>query len=96
MTKNVDEFIRLIWPPLTTISNLRRNLILAPANLLYLPYLPFGVGFGKCVNPEFLREGSALHDIFNRDRIVIGRYDEKSGDMLEALYREFYAEKYRP
>jgi UDPglucose 6-dehydrogenase len=55
-----------------------------------------GVDFGLCANPEFLREGSALHDIFNPDRIVIGEYDKKSGDMLEALYREFYAEKMPP
>jgi UDPglucose 6-dehydrogenase len=52
-----------------------------------------GVDFGLCANPEFLREGSALHDTFNPDRIIIGEHDKKSGDVLEALYREFYAEK---
>jgi UDPglucose 6-dehydrogenase len=55
-----------------------------------------GVNFGLCVNPEFLREGSALYDTFNPDRIIIGEYDKKSGDMLEALYRKFYAEKMPP
>jgi len=55
-----------------------------------------GVDFGLRMNPEFLREGLALHDIFNPDCIVIGEYDKKSGDMLEALYREFYAEKMPP
>jgi len=55
-----------------------------------------GIDFGLCVNPEFLREGSALHDVFNPDRIVIGEYDRKSGDVLETLYREFYAEKMPP
>ena len=55
-----------------------------------------GIDFGLCVNPEFLREGSALHDFFNPDRIVIGEYDRKSGDVLETLYREFYAEKMPP
>jgi UDPglucose 6-dehydrogenase len=49
-----------------------------------------GSGFGLCMNPEFLREGSAVHDARHPDRIVIGEYDKKSGDTLKALYRELY------
>jgi len=49
-----------------------------------------GAKFGLCMNPEFLREGSALYDVLNPDRIVIGEYDQKSGDILENLYRDFY------
>jgi UDPglucose 6-dehydrogenase/GDP-mannose 6-dehydrogenase len=44
--------------------------------------------FGLCMNPEFLREGSALQDFLNPDRIVIGQWDEKSGQMLGELYRK--------
>ncbi len=55
-----------------------------------------GVDFGLCMSPEFLRQGFALFDTMNPDRIVIGGYDQKSGDTLEALYREFYAEKTPP
>jgi len=51
-----------------------------------------GTGFGLCMNPEFLREGSALYDTLNPDRIIIGEYDQKSGDVLETLYRDFYGE----
>ncbi len=46
-----------------------------------------GRDFGVCVNPEFLREGSALQDFLSPDRTVIGEFDKKSGDALEALYR---------
>ena len=53
----------------------------------------FGVDFGLCMNPEFLREGSAIYDALNPDRIVIGEYDKKSGDVLGALYRGFYPKK---
>jgi UDPglucose 6-dehydrogenase len=49
-----------------------------------------GEGFGLCMNPEFLRQGSAFQDALNADRVVIGSYDEKSGDSLEDLYKDFY------
>jgi UDPglucose 6-dehydrogenase len=55
-----------------------------------------GADFGLCMNPEFLRQGSALHDTFHPDRVVIGEYDKKSGDTLEKLYREFYGENVPP
>lgn len=45
-----------------------------------------GKGFGVCVNPEFLREGRALHDFFHQDRIVVGQHDERSGDVLRGLF----------
>jgi len=50
-----------------------------------------GAGFGLCMNPEFLREGSAVHDTFYPDRLVIGEYDKKSGDILETLYKDSYS-----
>lgn len=45
--------------------------------------------FGLCMNPEFLREGSALDDFMSPDRIVIGRIDDRSGEALDAVYQVF-------
>ncbi len=39
--------------------------------------------------PEFLREGFAVHDFFNPDRIVIGADTEKAKNVLLELYRPF-------
>ena len=37
-------------------------------------------------NPEFLREGSAVHDFFHPDRIVIGADDQAAAIRVAALY----------
>lgn len=53
-----------------------------------------GRDIGVCVNPEFMTEISESwsdeekykRGFFSEDRIVIGEYDEKSGDELQKLY----------
>lgn len=40
-------------------------------------------------NPEFLREGSAIHDTYHGDRIVIGTESAKAADTLEEVNRPF-------
>jgi UDPglucose 6-dehydrogenase len=46
-----------------------------------------GTGFCIASNPEFLKEGTAVDDFFHTDRVVIGVNDQKTGDLLENLYR---------
>jgi len=45
-----------------------------------------GVDFGVAVNPEFLRESTAIKDYYDPPMTVIGEFDAQSGDMLAALY----------
>ena len=45
--------------------------------------------FGAAMNPEFLREGSAMHDFFSPDRIVIGSSDKNSLKILRSVYKKF-------
>ncbi|PHG56636.1 UDP-glucose dehydrogenase family protein [Bacillus wiedmannii] len=40
-------------------------------------------------NPEFLREGSAIHDSFYGDRIVIGTNNAETADIMEEVNRAF-------
>lgn len=45
-----------------------------------------GVTFDVVSNPEFLREGSAIHDIYHPDRIVLGGESDSAKRAVAALY----------
>jgi GDP-mannose 6-dehydrogenase len=45
-----------------------------------------GVNLGLCVNPEFLREGSAIRDFENPPFTIVGESDPRAGDVLLQAY----------
>ena len=47
------------------------------------------ISFSVVSNPEFLKEGAAVEDFMRPDRIVVGVDDEKSVEMMRALYAPF-------
>lgn len=54
-----------------------------------------GITIHVASNPEFLREGSAIGDFMEPDRIVIGCNDKASEDTLSAIYSPLQAKGYR-
>ncbi len=50
-----------------------------------------GPDFGFGSNPEFLRAGTAVHDYFNPQKIVIGALDEKTALAVSSLYKDIDA-----
>jgi UDPglucose 6-dehydrogenase len=49
-----------------------------------------GTGFGLCSNPETLREGRAIYDTENSDRIIIGGDNAHALSLLEQFYQEYH------
>ena len=44
-----------------------------------------GVDFGVAVNPEFMREGSAVHDFYNPPKVIVGATDPVSLERLSPI-----------
>ncbi|MFP6875060.1 MAG: UDP-glucose/GDP-mannose dehydrogenase family protein [Verrucomicrobiales bacterium] len=54
-------------------------------------YAKEGVEFDIVSNPEFLREGCAVDDLMNPDRIVIGTSSDRALGYMQELYKPFSA-----
>lgn len=63
--------------PIGTAEALRAKLLKLKKN----------VAFDFISNPEFLREGSAVHDFNNPDRIIVGCRTKKAREVAEFLYK---------
>jgi UDPglucose 6-dehydrogenase len=55
---------------------------------------PIEPEFDVVSNPEFLREGSAIHDTFNPDRIVLGGNSTKAKALMQDLYAPIVAREF--
>src|SRR5579864_3684439 len=55
-----------------------------------------GGQFAVASNPEFLREGTALHDSLYADRVVVGSDDARALETLYSLYRPILDQTFTP
>lgn len=50
-----------------------------------------GKDFGVCINPEFLREGTAVYDFYHPPKTVIGSIDTSTSKIVASLYESLEA-----
>ena len=96
-TNSVDT--RFLESAITEINNLNNRKLVVTVKSTIPPYeiekVCNKVGMDKnkiTFNPEFLREGTAIEDFFQPDRIVIGGNDPEKLLVLRELYKGFDAE----
>ena len=96
-TNSVDT--TFLESAITEINNLNNPKLVVTVKSTIPPYeiekVCNKVGMDKneiTFNPEFLREGTAIEDFFQPDRIVIGGNDPEKLSVLRELYKGFDAE----
>lgn len=93
------DWVRMIV--LDGIAERQKTLVAAGDTACEEKFSAIANDFDVVSNPEFLREGSAVHDTFNPDRIVLGGNSEQATGMMKELYapiveRKFAADKSLP
>lgn len=76
------DWVRMIV--LDGIAERQKQLVTAGGEVETFPEIT--AEFDVVSNPEFLREGSAVYDTFNPDRIVLGGNGQKAIAMMKELY----------
>ena len=86
------DWVRMIV--LDGIAERQKSLITAGGGSGYEVLEEVVTDFDVVSNPEFLREGSAVYDTFNPDRIVLGSNSSKAIAMMQELYLPIVERQY--
>lgn len=84
--KNMDDY-KVVAVKSTVIPGTTENIVIPL--LEEFSGKKVGKDFGVCMVPEFLREGRAVFDFMNPDRIIIGEHDKNAGDVIYELFKSF-------
>jgi UDPglucose 6-dehydrogenase len=96
-TYSGDADLSRVWTVIDELPGLDRRCILVMKSTV-----PVGTGekvraalearglshIGYVSNPEFLAEGTAVHDFMQPDRVVVGAFADADGDRVAALYED--------
>ena len=94
-TYSGDADLSAVWTVVDELPHVEQRLVLAMKSTV-----PVGTGrivrhrleerglehVGYVSNPEFTAEGTAVRDFLQPDRVVVGAFDERDGDVVERLH----------
>lgn len=86
------DWVRMIV--LDGIAERHKSLVGAGSSSVKEKPPEFSVHFDVVSNPEFLREGSAVYDSFNPDRIILGGNSQQAIAMMKELYAPILERKF--
>ncbi|MBD2570563.1 UDP-glucose dehydrogenase family protein [Anabaena lutea] len=86
------DWVRMIV--LDGIAERQKTLIPAGGTAVEEKLPDIAAQFDVVSNPEFLREGSAVYDTFNPDRIVLGGNSQQAVGMMKELYAPIVERKF--
>lgn len=86
------DWVRMIV--MDGVAERQKSLVTAGAIPSEQPVEEITADFDVVSNPEFLREGSAVYDTFNPDRIVLGSNNSKALTMMQELYAPLVERKF--
>lgn len=86
------DWVRMIV--LEGVAERQKSLVGAGGIVSEEPLEEITTDFDVVSNPEFLREGSAVYDTFNPDRIVLGSNSSKAITMMQELYAPLVARQH--
>jgi UDPglucose 6-dehydrogenase len=95
-TYSGDADLSAVWTVVDELPQVERDLVLVMKSTV-----PVGTGekvrhrldgrglehVGYVSNPEFTAEGTAVRDFMHPDRVVIGAFRERDGDVVESLHQ---------
>lgn len=91
LKKVVSDLYKILKnKPKNHLIIIKSTVVPTTTSKVVLPILKKLKRVGVVVNPEFLREGNAINDLFKPHLIVIGYDDEKHCKTLEKYYKQFY------
>ena len=104
IAENISEYKLIVeksTTPVTTASSLKNSIQrYIDSKTKNHGETSFNFEFDVAVNPEFLKEGTAINDFMNPDRVVIGVDNKKSENLLKQIYlplfesRQIFEEKF--
>jgi UDPglucose 6-dehydrogenase len=86
------DWVRMIV--LDGIAERQKTLVAAGGSSVDEKLPEIAAQFDVVSNPEFLREGSAVYDTFNPDRIVLGGNSDQAIGMMKELYTPIVERKF--